>query len=111
MLVGLEMEERIRVLNLIPTQGNLVVARIVNTLRDRLSISEEEIKEFEIEITPDRIKWKKKPPPKEIEMGDMARSMIAKALKDLEKEEKLLASDVSLWDKFVGEEEEDKDES
>jgi hypothetical protein len=101
MLVGIN--ERIRLLGILPEQGNLLTIKIVRTLREALSFSEEEHKEFNVQIADDRITWNPDAPEKEIEFGDMAKEIIEKRLRELNEKDELTVADIGLWEKFIGE--------
>ena len=101
MLVGVN--ERIRLLGILPEQGNLLTIKIVRALREELSFSEEEHKEFNVKITDDRITWDPSAKEKEITFGDLAKEMIEKRLRELNEKDELTVADIALWEKFIGE--------
>ena len=51
----LDVGERIRLLGILPEKGNLLTLKIVRELRDDLSFSEKEHKDFKIVAKMDRI--------------------------------------------------------
>ena len=96
--------ERIQLLNLLPTEGNIVTLRIINDVRRDLSFSEKEIKAFEIKNNPEtgQIKWNpKKTKAKEIAVGDATKQIVVDVLKKLDSDKKLTNMHIPLWDKFV----------
>jgi hypothetical protein len=95
--------ERIRLLTILPEKGNLLTLKIISKLRDDLSFSEKEHKDFNIVASTDRITWNDKARDKDIEVGDQVRDLAKKTLQDLEGREELTLADLGLWEKFVGE--------
>jgi hypothetical protein len=99
----LDVSERIRLLGILPEKGNLLTLKIVSTLRDDLSFSEKELKDWKIVTTNDRITWGHSAKEKEVKIGDQAKEIVVKTLRDLDEQEQLTIPDIRLWDKFVGE--------
>lgn len=97
--------ERIALLSILPAEGDITTLRIVQNLRNALSFSEEEFKDFEIMSTDGGIRWNRsKEVPKEITIGVKARSIIEDSLEKLNREKRLRADFIPLYDKFLGEE-------
>ena len=101
MKVGIS--ERIRLLNILPEQGNLLTIKIVRELREALSFTEAEHKEFNVKVTDDRITWNPDAVAKEIEIGDQAKEIIEKQLRMLNEKDELTVPDITLWEMFIGE--------
>ena len=99
----LDIGSRIRLLGILPEKGNLLTLKIVRTLRDDLSFSEKEHKDFNIKAKGNQITWGDKCKPKTIEFGDQAKKLIVKSLKDLDEQGELTLADLPLWDLFIGE--------
>ena len=96
--------ERIQLQGLLPNEGDIITLRIVNDLKKELSFSEEEIKSGEIMSDPEtnQVRWNpEKDTNKNVKLGDAALGLITDALKKLDKEKKLTAAHIPLWDKFV----------
>jgi hypothetical protein len=94
--------ERLRLLEVLPSQGDFVTLKIVRRLREDLSFSEEEIAEYEFHKDGNRIIWKAGIDPKrEFQFGPRATSAIADALKVLDKAEALDTQTMQLFEKFV----------
>lgn len=93
--------ERIRLLGILPEKGNIVTLKIVGDLRSELSFSEEEIRDFGLNVTNDRIIWNDGAEEKEVTFGDQATLLVARALKELNEKEELTLADVGLFEKFV----------
>ncbi len=100
----LDVGERIRLLGILPEKGNLLTLKIVSALRDDLSFSEKDHKDFKIVVKMDRITWADKAKKKDVKIGDQAKEIIVKSLKELDAKEELTLPDVPLWEKFIGEE-------
>jgi hypothetical protein len=101
MKVGIR--ERIRLLNILPEQGNLLTIKIVRQLREALSMSEEEHESAAIKVTDDRITWDPDYPDKEIVIGAKGKEIIEKRLRELNEKNELTVADLDLWEKFIGE--------
>jgi len=99
--------ERIALLGLLPAENNFVTLKIIRKLKEDLSFSEDEIKQFEIKAENDRMFWNVKvennlmPDGKEIAIGEKASDIIVEALKKLDESKKLAERHVSLYEKFV----------
>lgn len=96
--------QRILLLQILPDQGNIVTLRVVQDLRKSLAATEEEIKEHNIIVEnvdgKSNIKWDPEFST-DIEMGDIAKQIIAEQLKDLNEKKELTENMVSLYDLFV----------
>jgi hypothetical protein len=99
MLVGINE----RLLNILPEKGNLLTIKIVRTLREELSFSEEEHKKYRVKVTDERITWDINAEPKEMEFGDQAKELIEKALRELNERDEMTVPDIALWEMFIGE--------
>ena len=99
----LDVGERIRLLGILPEKGNLLTLKIVRELRDDLSFSEKEHKDFKIVAKEDRITWDDKAKEKEVRFGEQANKIIVDKLKDMDEKEELTLPDLNLWEKFMGE--------
>lgn len=99
----LDVSMRIRLLGILPEKGNLLTLKIVRELRDDLSFSEKEHKDFKIKVTNTAITWADGAKSKEVKIGDLANEVIVKSLKDMDEKEELTLPDIKLWDKFIGE--------
>jgi hypothetical protein len=104
----LDVGTRIRLLGILPETGNLLTLKIVRELRDELSFSEKEHKDFKITTRGNEITWSDKAKPKTVKFGDQARELVVKVLRELNKKEELTMPDLDLWEEFVGGEGEEK---
>ena len=96
--------ERMVLLNCLPPEGNVATLRIVRQLRERLSFSEQELKDYCISHTGDQIKWDRSKEPAdgiEIEIGEKATDLIVASLKKLDQAGKVTDGHLSLFDRFV----------
>jgi hypothetical protein len=100
--VKLDIGSRIRLLGILPEKGNLLTLKIVRTLRDDLSFSEKEHKDFKIVVKEDRIAWSDKAKPKDIDFGEEALKLVEESLKALNEKDELTVPDLDLWEKFIG---------
>ena len=104
----LNLLERITLLNILPQEADYVTLKILNKLKETLSPSEDEFKEFEIEPVMDEsgaqtgTKWNEKGiEERELEIGEKATDMIVGALKKLDTEKKLTNQHYSIYEKFI----------
>ena len=94
--------ERITILQILPQEGNFITLNIVQKLREALSPTEKEFKDFEIVDKDGQISWNAKGREEiEIEIGEKAADIIVTALKKLDEEDKLTAHHLSIYNKFV----------
>jgi hypothetical protein len=100
--VKLDIGSRIRLLGILPEKGNLLTLKIVRTLRDDLSFSEKEHKDFGIKVQSDRITWDDKAKSKNIDFGAEALKIVEDSLKELNEKDELTVPDLALWEKFIG---------
>lgn len=100
--------ERLKALQILPKEGNIVTLRVVQELGKNLSFKDEEFEEFEIKEKKEGkggVSWNAKGKEGvEIEIGPKGHEIIAEALKDLDKQKKLTFEHISLYEKFVKEE-------
>jgi hypothetical protein len=100
--MDLTVMDRLLLLNIMPTEGDITTIRIVNQLRGDLSFSEQEHEDFKILNEEGQIKWDQTTAkPKEVEIGGKAHKIIVKALKKISDDGKLTAQYIDVFDKFV----------
>ena len=104
----LKVFERIILLNLLPTEGNVVTLRVVRDLQSALSFSEDEIKQYRIQSVADaenrvNITWDvaRSLEEKDVKIGDVAKTIIREKLVKLDEEKKLTLNMLSIYEKFV----------
>lgn len=96
--------ERVTLLQVLPGASNHLTMRIVGDLKMELSLSEAEMKKLKVVQTGDTFQWDDKidsKNPKDVPIGLKATEVIVEALKELDKEKKVEARHMSLFEKFV----------
>jgi len=97
--------ERLVLLSVIPQEGNFTTLKVIRRLRESLSFSEEEHKQYKFVQQENIVTWDDKVEQvKEIELGEKATDIIVGALKDLDRQKKLKDEHFSLYEKFVKQE-------
>lgn len=101
--------ERLTLLGTIPQEGNYLDMKILRKFRESLSFTEEEQKTLEMKPLEDgRVFWKQeKDPNKAIYFGRRMEAIIVDALTKLNQENKLTEAHMSLYEMFVGGDNED----
>ena len=82
------------------TQGNLTELRIIRELREGLSFSEEEHAQLNIRTEGERMMWDDSAPPKEVEIGEVARRIIVKRLRELNSQGQLTDDHLDIIGQF-----------
>jgi len=96
--------DRLILLNIFPSESNIITLRIVRELKMLIGFSEIEHRKLEIHLDQEsgNVHWKKDAENDiEIEIGDVGRSIIVDALKSLNEKNKLSEQHISLYEKFV----------
>ena len=103
----LTIRERIMLQGCLPPAGTFVTLGLVRKLREALSFTEEEIKDFCIITNDDEgtVSWKREfeADEKDIEIGEKMNDLVVSTLKKLSTEEKLTEQHYSIYEKFVKE--------
>ena len=100
--MNLNIFERLSLLQILPQKGDFMTLKIVTNLQQVLSPSEEEFKEFGLKEVQGRYEWNNKgQEPKEIEIGDKAKKIVAEELKKLSDSEELNMNLFSVYNKFI----------
>jgi hypothetical protein len=120
--------ERTQILQILPTEGDFTILRVLQDIQRSVGFSDEEHKEFNIRRSADKVSWGPEEgkseaenekyaeaiaKEKEIELGVKATEIIKDALLDLDKKKKLTPVQFTLYEKFVqdkGQNEEEKDQ-
>ena len=100
----LNVGERLSVLSLLPKEGNFITLKIVRKLQEELSFSEEELELYKIVQKDSKATWsveEDEKKMKDVKFGGEGIAIVVKALKDLDKNEKLLPQQISLYEKFI----------
>lgn len=108
--VSLTPSERLNVMSVLPQKDNIVTLRIVSNLEQEIGLTEEEMDIIGFIIENGRVinlgklteeDWNRVPA-KEFTLGEIAKQLIADALKELSRREELQKYQLSIYDKFVG---------
>jgi hypothetical protein len=105
----LNLLERFNIQRILPQETNFLTLKIVNSLKQSLSPSEEELKEFDVKPEVDsegrvtgRITWNELgKEEREIEIGEKATDLIVESLKKLDKENKITNEHYTIYEKFI----------
>ena len=92
--------ERLNLLGILPEAGNFVTMKILQRLRLALGFTEEDIAKYNLIVTEGNVKWENEEGPANIPLGKVAREEIIKALEKLDKEGKVGARHLTLYEKF-----------
>lgn len=104
MKAELTIADRFAILEILPSRGNFATAKLVRELLEQLSLTEAEIKEYNVKQVDDQITWGNAEKTKEMNFGEFATEMIKNALIELNKEKKLdVRKHYNIYEKFVGE--------
>lgn len=96
----LSVADRVVLLDILPPQGDITTIRIVRSLREALSFTEEEHEKLGITISDGRVTWKENAS-KDVEIGMKAREIIASAFKQLDNQKKLSPQHIEMYERFV----------
>ncbi len=96
--------ERVLLLGVLPKEGDITTLRIVQQLREELSFSEEEhqVLGFVANEATNQLTWNPLPLTQHVTLGPKAQALITEALERLNREKKLTAEFIGLYDRFVG---------
>jgi len=98
----LDVRERLVLLAILPAEGNFVTLKVVRKLRESLSFSEEEIKQYKFVQKEGSVSWDDKAEQsKLVEIGTQAKIIIQDALKKLDEQQKLKDEHFTIYEKFV----------
>lgn len=96
--------ERLLLLNILPAEGDFTTIKIVRTLREELSFTEEEHERLQVNVSDGKVQWDMgKEVLRNFVFGNKARDLISEDLKKLNVEKKLTEQHLSLYEKFVEE--------
>ena len=94
--------ERLVLLSVLPEQGDFTTLKVIRTLRETLSFSEDEHKEYQFVQEEMQVRWNDKAEQnKEIEIGEKANDIIVLALSKLNEDKKLKMEHFALYEKFI----------
>ena len=96
--------DRLILLNILPKEGDFTTLKIVRTMREDLSFTEEEHKALEFKQEEANIQWKREADiQRDINFGEKATDIIVEVLKKLNSDKKLTDQHFNLYDRFIGE--------
>ena len=102
--VSLSVLDRLLLLNILPTEGDITMLRTIRCLREDLSFSDEDAKALQMVVGEGQVKWDRTADyQKDIPMGARVRKLIAAALIKRSQANKLEERYVGLYDRFVEE--------
>ena len=96
--------ERITLLQILPKEGDFITLKVLRDLGSVLGFSEEDHKKYKIVQNGDRVTWdngKEEKDGSELEIGEKATEIIKEALLNMDKEKKLQANHMSVYEKFI----------
>ena len=100
----LDVRERLILLSVLPPEGDFITLKVVRKLKENLSFSEDEIKQYKFVQTENNVTWDNSiEQEKPIEIGTTAKKVIQEALKKLNDDKKLKDEHFTIYQKFVGE--------
>lgn len=98
----LEVRDRILLGNILPAEGDVRTMKTIQTLRNDLLFSEDEVKKFKIKTDDNRVTWDATVDSEvEIQVGELATEVIVAALKKLDESEKVTVELLPLYEKFI----------
>jgi hypothetical protein len=96
--------DRLILLKILPEEGDFTTLKIVRSLREDLSFSEEEHAALAFRNEGGKVYWKQEAEKtKGVDLKPKATELIVKALSDLNNSKKLREEHFSLYERFVGE--------
>ena len=102
--------ERMNLLSVFPQEGDFSTQRLVSRVRDNVGFSEEELIILKALEAKGKLIKIDSVPEKEVQVGKIVDAIIVDALVKLDKDKKLTAGHVPLYEKFVEPDEEVDDE-
>lgn len=98
----LNVTNRITLLGILPVQGDFLTLKIVRTLREELSFSEEEIKALNLQQREgNQVTWDMTAEPnKDVQIGEKATDIVVAALKALDEKKQLTQQHYELYEAF-----------
>jgi len=115
MKMKLKLAERFVLLGLLPKEGNFATLKVVRQLKESLSLTEDEIKHYEVKQVAKengdvQLTWntEKAKTDKEFEFGEFSVDMLKAKLRKLEEDSKLEEKHFTVYEKFVENKEDGK---
>lgn len=89
-------------MEILPKEGNFMTLKTIRSLREKLGLSEQEIKDWEVENKDNQITWDQdKSEPADLEFSEYETKLIKDELLELDKIQKLTNSHFTIYEKFV----------
>jgi hypothetical protein len=98
----LKLLDRFLLLKALPKEGSYASLKIVQDLKLKLALTEEEFKEYEVKESEGNITWSpEKDLGKEIPIGEKANDIIVMSLKKRDRDEELTLEEMGVYEKFI----------
>jgi hypothetical protein len=102
--------DRLTLMNVLPNEGGLVTMRVAKDARKKLGFSQAEQKEAEFKDLPGgRLEWNDDYPEKEMVFTEAEYKMLKDKLKELADKEKLTPQTLEVYEKIMGNKDEEKE--
>jgi hypothetical protein len=103
MMESLTVPDRLALLSILPSQGDITTIKIVRKLREELSFTEQEHEQYGIVVEEGKVTWNESVNGvcKDIEVGRKAVDVIVVALQGLDENKRLEPGHTDIWDRFV----------
>lgn len=101
MKANLTIGDRFVILSILPQEGNFATLKIVRKLREMLSLTEVEIKEYNVTQIGDQITWDYGEKTTEMVFGEFTSQMIENSLKNLNDLKKLEDKHYNIYSLFI----------
>lgn len=102
--MSLTVKERAVLFNALPAQGDFLTMKTVRDLREAVNFSDEEQTALKFHLADGQMRWDPEAAKghlKDIEIGPRAHVVISDRLRELDKQKKLTADQVPLYERFV----------
>jgi len=104
--VELTVSERLTLMQMNPAKADIWTLKMVQKFRDDLGFDEDEVKALGFKSEGGNVQWRSDAPQeKDIHVPESVQALIAGILREMSGKELLMMAHLSLWDKFVGEDE------
>jgi hypothetical protein len=101
-MIKLNVLERIKIMDLLPKEGNLIYWKILKGLKEKVSFTEDELIAYGIKAVDGKVFWNpQQDSSKDFELTDAEKSLITETFKKLNEQNKITEEIVSLAEKFL----------
>lgn len=87
--------------NFFPEQADFITLRRMQTFKDMVSFTEQELKDWDVKVTGGNVQWNTKACPVDFDVSDAISDLIGETLKSMDGGKQLTANHMSLYEKFV----------